>query len=127
MFRCLCAFALLAIATPALADPVTPLAYPETRKGDVAEVQFGEKIADPYRWLENDVRSDPEVAGWVVRQNAVSEAYLTKLPQRVWFAQRIRALTDYERFGLPRKAGQHYFYTRNSGLQNQAQLFVRAG
>ena len=49
------------------------------------------------------------------------------LPQRGWFAQRIRALTDYERFGLPQKAGANYFYMRNSGLQNQSQLFVRKG
>jgi prolyl oligopeptidase len=111
----------------AYAEDMKPIAYPETRKGDVAETLFGERIADPYRWLENDVRSDPEVAGWVERQNAVTQAYLATLPQRTWFADRIRALMDYERFGLPTKAGGRYFYTRNSGLQNQAQLFVRNG
>ncbi|MEQ1541278.1 MAG: prolyl oligopeptidase family serine peptidase [Novosphingobium sp.] len=104
-----------------------PLAYPETRRGDVVETQFGEPIADPYRWLENDVRSDPAVADWVKQQNGLTDRYLAELPQRAWFAQRIRALMDYERFGLPHKAGKRYFYTRNSGLQNQAQLFVREG
>ncbi|MFO1254281.1 MAG: prolyl oligopeptidase family serine peptidase [Sphingomonadaceae bacterium] len=103
------------------------LTYPATRKGDVVETQFGEKVADPYRWLENDVRTDKAVAEWVGQQNAVTQAYLGKLSQRGWFAQRIRALMDYERFGLPHKAGQFYFYTRNSGLQNQSQLFVRKG
>jgi prolyl oligopeptidase len=34
---------------------------------------------------------------------------------------------NYERYGLPTRAGKHYFYMRNSGLQNQAQLFVRNG
>ena len=61
------------------------------------------------------------------RQNRVSRAYLDALPQRAWFEARLRGLLDYERFGLPVKAGGRYFYTRNSGLQNQAQLFVRAG
>jgi prolyl oligopeptidase len=103
------------------------LAYPATRKVDLVEVRFGEKVADPYRWLENDVRADPDVARWVERQNGVTEGYLATLPSRGWFAQRVRALMDYERFSLPEKAGKHYFYTRNSGLQNQAQLFVRRG
>lgn len=101
--------------------------YPETRKVNVTETQFEEVIADPYRWLENDVRSDAEVADWVNRQNAVTQNYLASLPQRAWFAQKMRSLLDYERFGLPVKAGKRYFYTRNSGLQNQSQLFVRDG
>jgi len=103
------------------------LTYPVTSKGSVVDEQFGEKVADPYRWLENDVRTDKAVAAWVGQQNSVTQAYLNTLPQRGWFAQRIKALMDYERFGLPQKAGQFYFYTRNSGLQNQSQLFVRKG
>ncbi|MEO5587717.1 MAG: prolyl oligopeptidase family serine peptidase [Novosphingobium sp.] len=101
--------------------------YPETRRGDVVETLFGEKIADPYRWLENDVRRDPAVADWVKRENAVTQGYLATLPERAWFAERMHALLDYERFGVPVKAGRRYFYTRNSGLQNQSQLFVREG
>ena len=120
-------FAALAGAALAEARDVKPVVYPETRRGDVAEMQFGERIADPYRWLENDVRSDPEVAGWVERQNQVTRAYLDRLPQRAWFEQRLRALLSYERFSVPVKAGGRYFYTRNTGLQNQAQLFVRKG
>lgn len=118
---------LLATATlPAFAEPMLQ-PYPETRKLDLVEEIFGEKVADPYRWLENDVRTDKDVADWVMRQNALSQAYLAQLPQRDWFAQRIPSLMDYERFGLPRKAGSFYFYMRNSGLQNQSQLFVRRG
>lgn len=117
----------LACAAPTLAQPMEPPTYPETRRVDLVEEHFGEAIADPYRWLENDVRTDPEVADWVERQNAVTRAYLDQLPMRDWFADRIRTLFDYERFGLPAKAGDRYFYTRNSGLLNQAQLFVREG
>ena len=127
----LAALAAITVSTAALAGSRTvelkPIAYPETRRSDVAEVQFGERIADPYRWLENDVRSDPEVADWVTRQNTVTRAYLDSLPQRPWFAEHLRALLSYERFGIPVKAGGRYFYTRNTGLQNQAQLFVRKG
>ena len=114
-------------ALPAMAEPMISPAYPETRKSAVVETRFGEAVADPYRWLENDVRSDTEVADWVSRQNARTHAYLDGLPQRRWFAARIKALIDYERFGLPQKAGSRYFYTRNTGLQNQSQLLVRNG
>ena len=114
-------------ASPLIAQDSARLTYPQTERGSVVETRFGDEVADPYRWLENDVRNDPKVASWVAAQNAVTVGYLARLPQRGWFAQRIRALMDYERFGLPYKAGRSYFYMRNSGLQNQAQLFVRQG
>ena len=60
----------------------TPLTYPETKTVDVVDEQFGEYISDPYRWLENDVREDAEVAEWVNAQNAVTDAYLETLPGR---------------------------------------------
>ncbi len=123
----LMAAALVVSLTPPVAAEKMVLEYPETARVDLVENQFGEQVADPYRWLENDVRTDKAVANWVARQNTLTQGYLAQLPQREWFAQRIKALMDYERFGLPRKAGAYYFYMRNSGLQNQSQLFVRKG
>ena len=122
----LAAFVALSLVSPVAAEKMT-LSYPETSKLDLVETQFGEAVHDPYRWLENDVRTDKAVAEWVAKQNTLTQGYLAQLPQRQWFAQRIKALMDYERFGLPRKAGGYYFYMRNSGLQNQSQLFVRKG
>ena len=120
---------LVASAAPAIAqgqDLAAP-EYPETRAGDVVDTQFGVDVADPYRWLENDVRVDEEVADWVERQNAVTNAFLAQLPGREALKERITQLTDYERFGLPTSKGGHYFYTRNNGLQNQSVLYVRDG
>jgi prolyl oligopeptidase len=101
--------------------------YPETRRQDIVETIFGEKVADPYRWLEGDVRSEPEVADWVVRQNKVTHDYLARLRERAWFEAKIASLLNFERYSIPVKAGRRYFYERNSGLQNQEQLFVRNG
>ena len=56
--------------------------YPETRRVPQVDVQFGVKVADPYRWLENDVRTDPAVKSWVEAQNALTNAYLENLPGR---------------------------------------------
>jgi prolyl oligopeptidase len=103
------------------------LTYPAAPAGDVVDTQFGVAVADPYRWLENDVRNDPEVKAWVDAENQVTDAFLGTLPLRDWFKQRMTALYDYERFGIPVKKADHYFYSRNSGLQNQSVLYVRDG
>jgi prolyl oligopeptidase len=100
-------------------------AYPQTRRTDLVETQFGVPVADPYRWLEDDVRNNPEVRAWVDSQNAVTNAFLARLPGREALEQRITQLYDYERFAAPVKRSDRYFYTHNSGLQNQAVLFVR--
>jgi prolyl oligopeptidase len=115
-----------AVATEAAADPAHPrFSYPVTRRGDLVETQFGVPVADPYRWLENDVRTDAEVKSWVDSQNGVTAAFLSTLSGRQELKQRLTQLFDYERFAVPEKKGAHYFYTHNSGLQNQAVLFVR--
>ena len=124
-FQLLAASLLAATAIPASAQDMTAPDYPETRQGDVVETFFGEEVPDPYRWLEDDVRNNPEVAQWVERQNAVTDAYLDRLPAREWFANRIGELYDYERFSVPVERGGRYFYTGNSGLQNQSPLYVR--
>ncbi len=100
-------------------------AYPESRREELTETLFGEEISDPYRWLEEDVRNCEDVADWVERQNAVTDEVLTQLPARDWFRQRIGELFDFERFSTPRRKGTRYFYTHNTGLQNQSRLYVR--
>lgn len=127
ILRALAALLLSGATTPIWAGPMTDITYPQTRRDAVVEDHFGEKIADPYRWLEDDVRRSPDVEQWVRQENAVTGTYLAGLPHRDRFQQRIRAFMNYERFGIPVKAGGSYFYTRNTGLQNQAQLFVRKG
>jgi len=73
------------------------------------------------------VRNDPEVAAWVAAENQVTDKVLHTLPLRSWFKERMTALYNYERFGLPYKKGGRYFYTRNTGLQNQSVLYYRDG
>jgi prolyl oligopeptidase len=107
--------------------PVPIVNYPKTKTVPVVDEQFGVKVADPYRWLEDDVRVNPEVADWVKAQNAVTDQYLDTLPGKQVLAAQMKTLFDYERFGLPEKAGGQYFFTRNDGLQNQAVLYVRKG
>ena len=103
----------------------TAIAYPQTKRVPLVETQFGVPVADPYRWLENDVRNDPEVKAWVDAQNRVTDAFLASLPARKALQQRLAELLNYERYSGILKKGGRYFYSRNSGLQNQSVLYVR--
>ena len=110
----------LAISTALAAQ--SPLAYPPTRKGEVVEDYFGTRVPDPYRWLEDD--NSPETKAWVEAQNKVTFAYLAQIPERGRIRDRITKLWDFEKFSAPFKRGKRYFYSYNTGLQNQSVLFV---
>ena len=118
----------MGIALPAsTAVPTDAISYPDTRREDIVETRFGETVADPYRWLENDVRADSEVSAWVEAENKVTDKYLASLGNRDAIRTRLKTLWNYERYSVPRKRGGRYFYTYNSGLQNQPVLLVRDG
>ncbi len=101
------------------------LSYPATKTVDQVDDYHGRKIADPYRWLEDP--DAPDTRAWVAAQNKVTFGYLEKLPHRARLQKRLTELWNYERYGLPRKRGEAYFYTRNDGLQNQSVLYVSQG
>lgn len=128
--KTLISLALMATTKSSWVDPDTGAGtpstnYPPTKLVDVVEEHFGQTISDPYRWLENDVRSDDDVAAWVTAQNKVTHAHLDKLPGRDIFKARLKDLFNYEKFTIPIKKGSRYFYLRNSGIQNQLVLYVR--
>ena len=112
---------LVVAARLAAADP--SLTYPKTKRTDHVDVLHGTKVADPYRWLETDVRESPEVREWVTAQNKVTEAYLNSIPERAAILKRLTDLWNYEKFSAPSKHGSRYFYSRNDGLQNQSVLY----
>ncbi|WP_145203243.1 prolyl oligopeptidase family serine peptidase [Sphingobium sp. B2] len=126
---------LLLAASPVVAGPETVaidaaghgLRYPIARRLDLVEDHFGVKVADPYRWLENDLRADPAVRDWVAQENALTRRYIDGLPGRAALKARMQALLSHGRYTVPRKAGGRYFYGYNKGLQNQTPLYVREG
>ncbi len=99
------------------------IVYPETRRSDHTDVYHGMKVADPYRWLEDDVRESDEVKAWVEAQNKTTFGYLETLPQREAIRKRIEQLWDYEKVGVYIKEGGKYYYFKNDGLQNQYVLY----
>ena len=101
---------------------IKPLTYPTARKGDQVDDYHGVKVADPYRWLE-DLDSE-ETRNWVEAENRLTASFLNEIPARARIKDRLTKLWNYERFGTPFREGKNYFYTRNSGLQNQSVLYT---
>jgi len=99
-----------------------PLAYPKTSQTNQMDDYGGIKVADPYRWLEDD--NSAETKAWVEAQNKVTFGYLEKIPERKSIRDRLTRLWSYERYGIPFKEGGHYFFTKNDGLQNQSVLYT---
>ncbi|MBL7816696.1 MAG: S9 family peptidase [Saprospiraceae bacterium] len=98
--------------------------YPTTRQdATVVDDYHGTKVADPYRWLEDD--NSAETKDWVKKQNEVTYSYLEKIPYRQAIKGRIEKLWNYEKFGSPFKRGGKYYFYKNDGLQNQSVLYVQ--
>ena len=100
---------------------VNSLDYPETKKGAVVDTYFGETVADPYRWLEDDM-SD-ETAQWVKKQNKLTFSYLEQVPYRDTLKQRLEKLMNYEKISAPFTEGDYTYFYKNDGLQNQYVLY----
>lgn len=98
------------------------LDYPPAERGTTVDDYHGVRVPDPYRGLED--LDSVATRAWVGAEGQLTDRYLAALPGRDALRSRLAKLYDYERFGLPFQAHGHYFYTRNSGLQNQSVLYV---
>jgi prolyl oligopeptidase len=101
------------------------LQYPSTKKTDQTDNYHGITVADPYRWLEDD--NSAETKDWVMAQNKVTQDYLAAIPFREKIKNRLTALWNYPRQSAPFKEGDWYYYTRNTGLQNQSVWYRKKG
>ena len=119
MAAALAAFLILACSGP------EPLDYPETAKVDQVDDYFGTRVADPYRWLEDDQAED--VKQWVIAQNQVTDAYLAEIPFREAIRERIRETLNYPRYSQPFKVGEYYIFQKNDGLQDQSVYYIQKG
>ena len=98
------------------------LQYPKAAKDGTVDEYFGTKVADPYRWLENDTSA--QTAAWVEAENKVTNAYLAKIPFRGKLLKRMTELSNYERLSAPRKRHGKWYFFKNDGLQNQSVMYV---
>jgi prolyl oligopeptidase len=128
--------AALALVAMSLSMPLRParaqggdgagrLAYPETKKGEVVDDYFGTKVADPYRWLEDD--NAPEVAAWVAAENKVTFGYLDTISYRPQLKNRLTKLLNYPKYTAPTRRGDWFIFSKNDGLQNQSVQYIQKG
>ena len=97
---------------------------PPAHRGDEAEVHHGERIADPYRWLE---RSGTDTRAWTDAQNVRTREVLDAAPGRDHFKRRLAALLGVGLLGTPRPVAGRVFYERRSPGARQSVLRVRDG
>lgn len=113
-----------AVATSAL--NAQRVKYPQSQRGKVSDVYFGTRVADPYRWLED--LDSPQTRAWTRTQNQFTESYFAQFPLRDTLRSRLTELFNYPRVGVPEMIPvNRLFYRRNTGLQNQSILYMRAG
>ncbi|HZO72044.1 MAG TPA: prolyl oligopeptidase family serine peptidase [Ktedonobacteraceae bacterium] len=93
-----------------------------TRRDNVVEDYHGTSIADPYRWLE-DARSE-ETRAWAQAQSSQTRQYLDTIDGREKLQQRFTDLWNYPKYSVIHKEGDRYFFSKNSGLQNQSVLYM---
>ncbi|HEV8020542.1 MAG TPA: prolyl oligopeptidase family serine peptidase [Candidatus Lustribacter sp.] len=98
------------------------MTYPAAARGDVVDEYHGHAVPDPYRWLED--ADAPASRAWIEAEIELTERFLAAIPAREAIRQRLTAVWDYERFGLPQRVGDAYVYTKNSGLQNQGVVYI---
>lgn len=113
----------LALMTSVVSAAPVTWNYPAAERGSVVDNYHGTSVADPYRWLEE--LDSPSTQSWVAAQNKITDSLLTRLPWRAKLKARLTELWNYPRIGLPNKVGGRVFYSRNSGLQNQAVFYVQ--
>ncbi len=106
-------------------NPTIEVEYPKTTKSDHMDTYWGEQIADPYRWLEDDYSE--ETKSWVKAQNKVTFDYLKKIPFREAIRKRLEEVWNYEKISAPTVHGEYQYYSKNDGLQNQAILYRKKG
>ncbi len=102
----------------------TNIKYPIAKKVDSVDVYFGQEVADPYRWLEDD--NSTETAEWVTAENAITNDYLATIPFRENLRKRLTEIWNYPKYGVPFKKGDHLFYFKNDGVQNQSVLYIQS-
>ena len=113
--------AVFVACSPAPDSSTAAVTYVVTQKGDTVDSYFGYQVADPYRWLEDDMSA--ETADWVKAQNEVTFGYLETIGFRENIKQRLTALWNYEKISAPSKEGDYNYFYKNDGLQNQWVVF----
>lgn len=101
------------------------MTYPTTKKVEHVDEYHGTKVADPYRWLEDD--RSVETGAWVKAQNEITFEYLNKIPFKGKIFSNLEKAYNYPKYSAPSKKGDYFYFSKNDGLQNQSVLMRQKG
>ena len=121
--KCLLSFSIFFFFMTQLS--IAQIKYPDTKKVSQSDDYFGTKVADPYRWLEDD--NSAETKAWVTEENKVTAGYLATIPFRDKVRKRLEEMWNYPKYSSPFKKGEYYYFYKNDGLQNQSVLYRQKG
>jgi prolyl oligopeptidase len=119
-FLALAAAGLLALVQNTAAQ--AQLKYPAAPTSNQVDDYNGVKVADPYRPLENP--DSPESRAWIEAENKITFDFLKTIPERGGIEKRLTEIWDCERFVVPFKEDGQYFFSKNTGLQNQNVIYT---
>jgi len=97
---------------------------PVARRGDHVDVLHGQRVADPYRWLEGD---HAEADAWRRAHDQSARRALAALPGRAELETEVLAAARATRRLAPQPGGERFFYVRTAGAVNAATVVVREG
>ena len=101
------------------------LTYPETKKQIVVDAIFGEKIEDPYRWLEDF--ENAEAQKWIRKQNELYNSIVEKLARKEKLYEKYLKLYKTKVMTLPTRHGNRYFFKERDGLMNHSITYTSKG
>ncbi|HXX24364.1 MAG TPA: S9 family peptidase, partial [Terriglobia bacterium] len=114
--------AMAGAAALAASDEMKP---PETRRDATVDDYAGVKVADPYRWLED--QTSAETRAWIDKENEYTKAVLGKMPGRPVIEEHVSALLKIDSFGVPIERGGRIFYSKRRAEQDLSVLYERNG
>ncbi|MGB0932242.1 MAG: CpcT/CpeT family chromophore lyase, partial [Chitinophagales bacterium] len=101
------------------------LKYPKAKREDVADNYHGEKIKDPYRWLEDE--NSEETKDWVKAQNKLTRKYMDNVPFRQGIEKRLQELWKFPKYSTLKEKDKYFYFFKNDGLQNHSVMYRQKG
>ncbi|MBO4350066.1 MAG: S9 family peptidase [Proteobacteria bacterium] len=102
---------------------IVPAPAPDNHPGDEVMELWGEKVPDPYRWLED--ASQEGVQAWMKAQDTRTREYLDQMPTRALFEKRMSELLYLPNISSPIIKGKYAFYYERGPKDERFKLYVR--